>query len=146
MYFKAICLKPSVNLSCDYDIGFQDSEQRRVLKMEVGSWKIPLNHVLFYELSLQQEISLSCTCKCTSFAWKRDRHLAFYLNPIVGHESSLPSLRRSVLLLTRSEMRFTHSSSLISLGIAKTVANDCAQHAFIPFKINFVDIRDLYSL
>jgi len=71
--------------------------------------------------------------KCTSLAWKHDRHSAFHLSPIVGHELSLPSLR-TVLFLTRSGMRFRHCSPLISLGIAKTVANACAQHAFIPFK------------
>jgi len=31
-------------------------------------------------------------------------------------------------------MRFRHCSSLISLEIAKAVANACAQHVFIPFK------------
>jgi len=36
----------------------------------------------------------------------RDRHLAFYLSPIVGHELSLPSLRRTVLFLTRSGNAF----------------------------------------
>ena len=70
---------------------------------------------------------------CRFFAWKRDRLLAFYLSPIVGHELSLASLR-TVPFLTRSGMRFRHCSSLISLGIAKAVANACAQHAFIPFK------------
>jgi len=53
---------------------------------------------------------------------------SFYLSPIVGHELSRPSLRRTVLLLTRSGMRCRHRSSLISLRIAKTVANTCAQH------------------
>jgi len=51
----------------------------------------------------------------------------------VGHELSLPSVRRTVLLLTRSGIRFRHCSSLISLRIAKTVANAGAQHAFIPY-------------
>jgi len=46
-------------------------------------------------------------------AWKHDRHLAFYLSPIVGHELSLPSLRRTVLFLTRSGLRLRHCSSLI---------------------------------
>jgi len=41
-------------------------------------------------------------------AWKRDRHLAFYLSPIVGNELSRSSLRRTVLLLSRSGMRFRH--------------------------------------
>jgi len=54
--------------------------------------------------------------------------------PIVGHELLLPSLRRTVLLITRSGMRFTHCSSLILLGIAKTVANACVQHASKLFK------------
>jgi len=63
----------------------------------------------------------------TSFAWKRDRHLAFYLSPIVGHGLQLTRLR-TVLLLTRSEMHFRHCSSLISLRIAKTVPKACAQH------------------
>ena len=31
-------------------------------------------------------------------------------------------------------MRFRHCSSLMPLEIAKTVANACAHHAFIPFK------------
>jgi len=70
----------------------------------------------------------------TRFAWKRDCHLAFSLSPIVGNELSCPILRRTVLLLTRSGMRFRHWSSMISLGIAKTVANVYAQHAFIPYK------------
>ena len=51
----------------------------------------------------------------------------------MGHQLSLPSLGRTVLLLTRSGMCFRHCSSLISLRIAKTVANACAQHAFIPW-------------
>ena len=55
------------------------------LKWKLGPGKYLLITCCF-ELSLQQEISLSCTCKCTSFAWKRDRHLAFYWSPIVGNE------------------------------------------------------------
>jgi len=90
--------------------------------MGVVSWQMPFINVLF----------LNCR-----FSNKRDRHLAFYLSPIVEHELSLPNLRKTVLFLTRSGMRFRHCSSLISLGIAKTVANVCAQHAFIPFKFNF---------
>jgi len=46
----------------------------------------------------------------------------------VGNELSRPT----VVLLTRSGVRFGHWSSMISLGIAKTVANVCAQLAFIP--------------
>jgi len=87
--------------------------------MGVVFWQMPFIHVLF----------LNCR-----FSNKYDRHLAFYLSLIVGHEVSLPSLRRTVLFLTRSGMRFRHCSSLISLGIAKTVANARAQHAFIPSK------------
>jgi len=62
----------------------------------------------------------------------------------VGHELSLISLRRTLLLLTRSGMLFRYYSSLISLRITKTVANACAQHAFIPSKyILYVDIQDM---
>jgi len=32
-----------------------------------------------------------------TLAWKHDCLLAFYLSPIVGHELSLPSLRRTVV-------------------------------------------------
>jgi len=77
------------------------------------SWQMPFIHVL------------SFNCR---------RHLAFYLSPIVGHELSLPGLRTTILFLTKSGMRFRHCSSLISLGIVKTVANACAQHAFIPLQ------------
>ena len=87
--------------------------------MGVVSWQMPYIHVLFLNYC---------------FSNKYDRHLAFYLGPIEGHEFSLPSLRRTVLFLTRSGMRFRHCSSLILLGIAKTVASACAQHEFIPFK------------
>jgi len=38
-----------------------------------------------------------CTCKRTSCAWKRDRHLAFCSSPIGGHELSLRSLRTVLL-------------------------------------------------
>ena len=86
-------------------------------------------------------MSFSCTCKCTSFDWKWDRHLAFYLSPIVGHELSLPSLRRIVLLLTRSGISFRHCSSLISLLTAKTVANAIVQHALGLCFPNFLGLR-----
>jgi len=102
-----------------------------------GDWKAVegvLNKAMAIVGGCLQTCKLLCICKCTSFAWKRDRHLAFYLSSIMGYELSLVSLRRTVLLLSRSGMRFRHCSSLISLRIAKTVANACAQHAFIPFK------------
>jgi len=66
--------------------------------------------------------------------WGGMAHPDLPLRISTGHELSLPSLRRTVLFLTRSGMRFRHCSSLILLGIAKTVANASAQHDFIPFK------------
>jgi len=79
-----------------------------------------------------------CTCKCSSLTVAFYRHLAFHLSLIVGHELSLPSLRRTVLLLTRSRVRFGRCSSLTSLRIPKTVTNTSAQHAVYGILFKYI--------
>ena len=53
----------------------------------------------------------------------------------MGHELSLPSLTRAVLLLSRSGRRFSDSVLYTDIArIAKIVKNTSEQHAFMPFK------------
>jgi len=58
-------------------------------------------HLIFvFELSLRQKICFPCVWNCTSFVWKYDPQFAIYSAPTLQIELSLPSVRRTNLLLS----------------------------------------------
>jgi len=64
-------------------------------------------------------------------------HLAIYSNPIVRLQLSLVKVRRIVLLLNRSGIRYS-IVFFILLQIAKTVSNTSTQHAVgYTFQVHF---------
>jgi len=49
-----------------------------------------------------------CTCNYISFVWKRDRHFAIYFGPRFDLEFSFLSVITTILLRSRTGIRFRH--------------------------------------
>jgi len=103
-------LRPSVNLSCDYEILFHDSQHSYLQWEECLSKCLSFTFCFWILASATNTFFMYMqTHKLRLETWSS---FSFLLESYRGLELSLPSLRRTVLLLTSSGMRFRHCSSV----------------------------------